>query len=60
MLPKFFRRHSQPGINMTLIKKLCFPVIDAHDQLGEPFGGGCDKKTIHELVDLLDEELFAR
>jgi len=32
-----------------------FPVIDAHNHLGELFGGGWNKRPISELLDLLDE-----
>jgi predicted TIM-barrel fold metal-dependent hydrolase len=32
-----------------------FPVIDAHNHLAEPFGGGWDKRSLAELIDLLDE-----
>lgn len=32
-----------------------FPVIDAHNHLAEPFGGGWDKRPVSELLDLLDE-----
>lgn len=32
-----------------------FPVIDAHNHLGEPFGGGWDRRPVSELLDLLDE-----
>lgn len=32
-----------------------FPVIDAHNHLGELFGGGWDSKPVNELVDLLDQ-----
>ncbi len=32
-----------------------FPVIDAHNHLAEPFGGGWDKRPVNELLDLLDE-----
>lgn len=31
-----------------------FPVIDAHNHLGEAFGGGWDKKPVTQLVDVLD------
>jgi predicted TIM-barrel fold metal-dependent hydrolase len=39
----------------TLVNKPRFPVIDAHDHLDEPFGGGWNKKPLNELLDLLDE-----
>jgi predicted TIM-barrel fold metal-dependent hydrolase len=32
-----------------------FPVIDAHNHLAEPFGGGWDHRPISELLELLDE-----
>jgi predicted TIM-barrel fold metal-dependent hydrolase len=38
----------------TLIEKPRFPVIDAHNHLGEDFGGGWDKRPLGELLDLLD------
>jgi predicted TIM-barrel fold metal-dependent hydrolase len=31
-----------------------FPVIDAHNHLAEPFGGGWDKRPVSELLDRLD------
>jgi hypothetical protein len=39
----------------TLVNRPKFPVIDAHNHLGEPFGGGWDAKPLSELLDLLDE-----
>ena len=39
----------------TSIDKPRFPVIDAHNHLVEPFGGGWDKKPVSLLIDLLDE-----
>ena len=38
----------------TLIDKPRFPVIDAHNHLGEPFGGGWEHRPIAELLDRLD------
>lgn len=32
-----------------------FPVIDAHNHLAEPFGGGWDHRPLNELLALLDE-----
>ncbi|MBE7473969.1 MAG: amidohydrolase [Anaerolineae bacterium] len=32
-----------------------FPVIDAHNHLAEPFGGGWDKRPVAALLDVLDE-----
>ncbi len=31
-----------------------FPVIDAHNHLAEPFGGGWDQRPIRELLDVMD------
>ena len=39
----------------TAITKPRFPIIDAHNHLAEPFGGGWDKKPLPELIDLLDQ-----
>ncbi len=32
-----------------------FPVIDAHNHLTEPFGGGWDKRPVAELLEVLDQ-----
>jgi hypothetical protein len=40
---------------VTEIVRPRFPVIDAHNHLAEPFGGGWDKKPLPELLDLLDQ-----
>jgi predicted TIM-barrel fold metal-dependent hydrolase len=50
-----FRPKSKLLTRTTLVNKPRFPVIDAHDHLGESFGGGWDKKPLNELLDLLDE-----
>jgi predicted TIM-barrel fold metal-dependent hydrolase len=39
----------------TSVLKPRFPVIDAHNHLAEPFGGGWDKRPVAELLALLDE-----
>lgn len=39
---------------VTLVDKPRFPVIDAHNHLAEPFGGGWDKRPLSELIELLD------
>ena len=39
----------------TEVLKPRFPVIDAHNHLGDPFGGGWDKRPVAELLDVLDE-----
>jgi hypothetical protein len=50
-----FRPTSKLVTKTTLVDKPRFPVIDAHDHLGESFGGGWDSKPLTELLDLLDE-----
>lgn len=42
-------------VKQTEIFKPKFPVVDAHNHLADPFGGGWDKKPIAALIDLLDE-----
>jgi predicted TIM-barrel fold metal-dependent hydrolase len=39
----------------TLVDRPRFPVIDAHNHLGDAFGGGWDKKPLSQLLDILDE-----
>ena len=55
MLLENFRPKSQLVTRTTLVDKPRFPVIDAHNHLGAPFGGGWDKKPLRELLDVLDE-----
>lgn len=52
-----FKPKSQLVTKTTRVDKPKFPVIDAHDHLGEAFGGGWDapQKPLGELLDLLDE-----
>jgi predicted TIM-barrel fold metal-dependent hydrolase len=50
-----FRPQSKLITKTTLVHKPKFPVIDAHNHLSEPFGGGWDSKPLPELLDLLDE-----
>ena len=38
----------------TLTEQPRFPVIDAHNHLAEPFGGGWDHKPLPQLIDQLD------
>ena len=38
----------------TYVEKPHFPVIDAHNHLGEDFGGGWDNRPLSELLDNLD------
>lgn len=54
MLLTDYRPKSQLVTKTSKVEKPRFPVIDAHNHLGEPFGGGWDKKPLSELLDLLD------
>ncbi|MBN2149221.1 MAG: amidohydrolase family protein [Anaerolineales bacterium] len=49
-----FRPHSKLVTKTTHTEKPRFPAIDAHNHLGEAFGGGWDKRPLSELLDLLD------
>ena len=49
-----FQPRSQLVTTQTRIDKPRFPVVDGHNHLAEPFGGGWDKKPVSELLDLLD------
>ena len=55
MLLENFRPQSKLVTKTTLVNKPKFPVIDAHNHLGEPFGGGWNQKPLRELLNLLDE-----
>jgi predicted TIM-barrel fold metal-dependent hydrolase len=50
-----FKPQSKLVTKTTLVDKPKFPVVDAHNHLAEPFGGGWDKRPLNELLDLLDE-----
>lgn len=55
MLPlEYFRPNAKLVVKETLVNKPRFPVIDAHNHLAEPFGGGWDKRPVPELLDQLD------
>lgn len=55
MLLERYRPKSQLVTGRTLVPKPRFPVIDAHNHLGEAFGGGWDRKPLDELLDRLDQ-----
>ena len=55
MLLENFRPQSRLVTKTTQVNRPKFPVIDAHNHLGEPFGGGWDKKPLPELLDQLDQ-----
>ncbi|MBK8022221.1 MAG: amidohydrolase family protein [Chloroflexi bacterium] len=42
-------------VKQTTVKTPKFPVIDAHNHLAQPFGGGWDERPIAELLDVLDQ-----
>ncbi len=44
----------------TLVDKPRFPAFDAHNHLGEDFGGGWDTRPLPELLDLLDQAGIVR
>ncbi len=46
MLLENFRPQSKLVTKTTLVNQPKFPVIDAHDHLGEPFGGGWEKSRL--------------
>jgi predicted TIM-barrel fold metal-dependent hydrolase len=50
-----FTPKSQLVTPVTTVDRPRFPVIDAHNHLADPFGGGWDKRPTAQLVDRLDE-----
>lgn len=50
-----FRPQSKLIVKETAITKPRFPVIDAHNHLGETFGGGWINKPVAQLLEVLDE-----
>src|SRR5512147_1366349 len=55
LLLKDFRPRPRLFVKETRVEKPRFPVIDAHNHLAEPFGGGWDKRPVKQLLDILDE-----
>ncbi len=55
-----FTPQSKLVTKTTPIERPRFPAIDAHNHLGEDFGGGWDKRPVSELLDLLDEAGIVR
>jgi predicted TIM-barrel fold metal-dependent hydrolase len=49
-----FQPHPRLFVRHTEVKKPRFPVIDAHNHLAEPFGGGWDKRPVAEVLAILD------
>lgn len=50
-----FRPRPMLVSRVTEVLKPRFPVIDAHNHLAEPFGGGWDKRPLDQLLAILDE-----
>lgn len=50
-----FRPQPKLVTKVTEVTRPRFPVIDAHNHLGTPFGGGWDKRPLAQLLDQLDE-----
>ncbi len=53
MLLQNFRPTSKLVTKTTLVDTPKFPVIDAHNHLAEPFGGGWDQRPVGELLEQL-------
>lgn len=50
-----YRPRARLFTKTTEVKKPRYRVIDAHNHLGDPFGGGWDKRPVAELLEVLDE-----
>jgi predicted TIM-barrel fold metal-dependent hydrolase len=55
-----YQPQSKMVVKTTRVEKPRFPVIDAHNHLGEEYGGGWDHKPLPELLDLLDQSDIVR
>jgi predicted TIM-barrel fold metal-dependent hydrolase len=55
MLLEHFRPQSALVTKTTTVLKPRFPVIDAHNHLAEPFGGGWDQRPVKDCLAVLDE-----
>lgn len=55
MLLNDYRPVPKLHVKTTQVNKPRFPVIDAHNHLGTPFGGGSAQPPVDELVGILDE-----
>jgi predicted TIM-barrel fold metal-dependent hydrolase len=55
-----FRPQAKLITKSTLVERPRFPAFDAHNHLGEDFGGGWDNKPLAELLDLLDQAGITR
>ena len=50
-----YRPRSKLVTRQTAVALPRFPVVDAHNHLAEPFGGGWDRRPLRELCDTLDQ-----
>ncbi len=50
-----YRPRSKLITKTTAVLRPRYPVIDAHNHLGDDFGGGWHKRPVAELLDLLDK-----
>jgi predicted TIM-barrel fold metal-dependent hydrolase len=50
-----YRPRSKLVTKATQVDTPCVPAFDAHNHLGEDFGGGWDKRPVTELLDRLDQ-----
>lgn len=55
-----FRPISKLEIEETPTERPRFPVIDAHNHLGEAFGGGWSKRPVEELLEVMDRAHVTR
>lgn len=55
MLLKDFQPFSQLVSQQTMVARPRFAVIDAHNHLGETFGGGWERRPLSQLLDVLDQ-----
>jgi predicted TIM-barrel fold metal-dependent hydrolase len=55
MLLSDFHPESKRVTPITVIEKPRFPVVDAHNHLGEEFGGGWINRPVDQLLDQLDQ-----
>lgn len=55
MLLEHYRPRPKLVTKTTLVLHPRYPVVDAHNHLADPFGGGWDKKPLTQLLDILDE-----
>jgi len=55
-----YKPQSMLVVKTSSVDKPRFPVIDAHNHLAEPFGGGWDKKPVGQLLEVLDQAQIVR